>query len=51
MAIWSKVYVCQAKEKFGGLRWYDEGGNEKTRDIIDKYEEISLHTCLTSSHD
>lgn len=42
----SHYYVCQAKEKFGGLRWYDEGGNEKTRDIIDKYEEISLHTCV-----
>ena len=37
----------QIKEKYGSLRWYDSGGNiEIMREIIPKYEEESLHTCI-----
>lgn len=37
--------VCQAKEKFGSLRWYDYCGNDETDKIVKKYENISEHTC------
>lgn len=43
--------VAQIKEKFGTLRWYDEGAPDsiykEIQDIIYKYEEISAHTCIT----
>ena len=42
--------VAQVKEKFGGLRWYDNGVpssiNRELNDIIDKYEELSYRTCI-----
>lgn len=42
--------VVQVKEKFGGLRWYDNGAPSsiyrELQDIINKYEEISYHTCI-----
>ena len=39
--------IVQIKEKYGSLRWYDSGGNiEIMREIIPKYEEESLHTCI-----
>lgn len=38
--------VEQTKEKFGSLRWYDEGGNDATDAIIDKYEKISTEVCI-----
>ena len=38
--------ISQVKEKFGGLRWYDSGGNQAIRDIIRKYEVISAQTCM-----
>lgn len=37
--------VEQVKEKFGGLRWYDDNGCDETFDIIRKYEQISYDTC------
>ena len=42
--------LCQVKEKFGGLRWYDDNGvPDKIWDeynvIIRKYEELSEKTC------
>ena len=41
--------VVQVKEKFGGLRWYDEGAPSsiyrELQDVIDKYEELSYCTC------
>lgn len=37
--------VHQVKEKFGELCWYDEGGNNITRDVINKYEQLSTKTC------
>ena len=43
--------IAQIKEKFGTLRWYDEGAPDsiykEIQDIIYKYEEISAHTCIT----
>lgn len=42
--------VVQVKEKFGGLRWYDNGAPSsiyrELQDVIDKYEELSYHTCI-----
>lgn len=38
--------VEQIKEKFGGLRWYDNGFTQKGFDIIDKYENLSYKTCI-----
>lgn len=42
--------VAQVKEKFGELRWYDEGAPDsiysELQDIIHKYEEISARTCI-----
>ena len=38
------------KEKFGGLRWYDNGfpteGYEEYKEWLDKYEELSYKTCI-----
>ena len=42
--------VVQIKEKFGALRWYDNGAPDsiyrELQDIINKYEEISARTCI-----
>lgn len=41
--------LCQVKEKYGSLRWYDNGVPDaildEFTDIIQKYEELSFHTC------
>lgn len=43
-------HITQIKEKYGRLCWYDNGAPEEIYDkickIVDKYEEISKHTCL-----
>ena len=45
-----KYSLCQVKEKYGGLRWYDNGIPveilDEYRTIIRKYEELSSHTCV-----
>lgn len=45
-----KYQVVQAKEKYGGLRWYDNGAPkriwDKLTDIVSKYEKISERTCV-----
>lgn len=38
--------VTQIKEKYGGLRWYDYGGNNEVSRIIDDYEVISQNICI-----
>ena len=42
--------ICQIKEKFGGLRWYDNGfpteGYEEYKEWLGKYEELSFKTCI-----
>lgn len=42
-----KTYkILQIKEKYGSLRWYDNGCPNEVSDIIDKYEFLSKHTCI-----
>lgn len=42
--------IVEIKEKFGGLRWYDDGfpkeGYEEYKDWLYKYEELSFKTCI-----
>lgn len=42
--------ISQIKEKYGSLRWYDNGAPtdiyKKVCYIVEKYEEISKHTCI-----
>jgi len=38
--------VVQVKEKFGELRWYDNGNTDKGYEIIHKYMDISRRTCV-----
>lgn len=44
-AIDKDVMAVQVKEKYGGLRFYIEGGAEHIYDLIDEAEERSLVTC------
>ena len=37
--------ICDIKEKFGGLRFYTNGGGDNHYDIIGKYEKLSYTTC------
>jgi hypothetical protein len=41
-------YPIQIKEKYGQLRWYDNGypKDSKIYDIINKYEKISERVCI-----
>jgi len=41
---WDKQ-ICQVKEKFGGLRFYTNGGGENHYSIISKYENLSVKIC------
>jgi len=38
-------YVCQVKEKFGGLRFYVLGGSDEIYDRINQAENESFKTC------
>ena len=39
--------IIQIKEKYGSLRWYDNGGTDKLyHEIIPKYERLSMRTCI-----
>ena len=38
--------ITQIKEKYGTLRWYDFGAPASVHDIIDRYEDLSGHTCM-----
>ena len=44
--------IVQVKEKYGSLRWYDNGTKVGSRvpDIIAKYERISERTCIVCGH-
>lgn len=41
---WDKQ-ICQVKEKFGGIRFYINGGSDEIYDRIRKAEEQSFKTC------
>ena len=40
-----KIIIFQIKEKFGGLRFYVDNGNEELHNMIDKAEEESYKVC------
>ncbi len=40
-----QVVATQVKEKFGGLRFYVNGGDEYTRALIDEAESLSYSIC------
>ena len=45
-----KYFISQIKEKYGTLRWYDNGVPEdiyeEYSNIINKYEALSAKTCI-----
>ena len=41
-----KYRITQIKEKYGSLRWYDNGAPKEVHDIIMKYEKLSETTCI-----
>lgn len=41
----TQTIAVQVKEKFGGLRFYIEGGSDAIHDLIDAAENESLKTC------
>jgi hypothetical protein len=41
---WNKE-ICQVKEKFGGLRFYINGGTTEIFNRISEAEELSINTC------
>ena len=40
-----QVVAIQVKEKFGGLRFYCDGGDDITRGMVSMAEEMSYHIC------
>ena len=42
-----KYRITQIKEKFGGLRWYDQNTTNEILSIIAKYEDLSYKTCIS----
>lgn len=40
-----QVVVSQIKEKFGGLRFYYDGGDERIYGMVEMAEEWAAHTC------
>ena len=44
----NKYRITQIKEKYGELRWYDNGIpiGSKIYDIINKYSKLSTHICI-----
>lgn len=41
----SRVYICQIKEKFGGLRFYVNGGDDHLDKLIEEAENKSYTVC------
>ena len=50
----NKYRVVQVKEKYAGLRWYDDGAPasiyRELQDVIVKYEMLSYRTCICCGH-
>lgn len=42
-----QVVAAQVKEKFGGLRFYYEGGDDYVRGVVDLASHLSEKTCET----
>lgn len=47
----TQVTVTQVKEKFGGLRFYYDGGDERIREMVSAAEILSLKTCEQCGND
>lgn len=45
-----KYRIVQIKEKYGGLRWYDNGIPKEAAEAydkwLDKYRKLAAHTCI-----
>ena len=41
-----KYKIVQIKEKYGGLRWYDNWSTNEICKVLNKYEELSYTTCI-----
>lgn len=41
----SRYQVGDVKEKWGELRWYSWGGTQQTREIEEKYRQLSRNVC------
>lgn len=39
-------HIDQVKEKYGELRWYDNGSSLLYNNVIRKYEDLSRYTCV-----
>lgn len=46
----SQVIATQVKEKFGGLRFYYEGGDDYIRGLVSMAESWAENTCETCGH-
>lgn len=42
---YEKVVAAQVKEKFGGLRFYYDGGDENIAEIVNRAEKLSRSVC------
>ena len=47
--IYHKVVAAQVKEKFGGLRFYYDGGDENIAEIVHRAEKLSTKVCESCS--
>ena len=45
-----QVVVQQVKEKFGGLRFYYQGGDEYIAGLVSMAEDMAEHTCEVCGH-
>lgn len=43
--------ITDIKEKYGNLRWYDNGATKEMYKVIDKYEELSYNKCIICGKD
>lgn len=43
--------ITDIKEKYGGLRWYDNGATKEMYKIVDKYENMSYNKCIICGKD
>lgn len=41
-----KYRICEIKEKYGRLRWYDFGHTNPIWEVLSKYEKLSAKTCI-----
>lgn len=42
----AEYQILEVKEKYGTLRWYDNGGPKGLEQIVNKYEDLSACYCI-----